>query len=354
MYAFKVVTVLFKLFIAFLLYPVYFLFKLRIKEDKIVIGTRNGESGYDNGEIYYSYLKDKNNIHVTFISRKLNHKDHSTIKKNSIRANLIVLNSDIIYITHSQSDIIDYWWRLLLFKKIIFMQHGVIGIKKLPEYERKKFDAIVASNEYEYAIFKKYYAYNSDNIIKCGLPRFDLYTVRESCPLQVKTCLIMFTWRKHYEDNNMFRIKKVVEKLKEIDPNIIIYIASHEMAKRSYSRPLKDITFVSSQDISNVIKSTDLLITDFSSVAWDYLYQNKLVCFIQDDLKDYIDSEGVYYEEESFFGHFTKSYDDIDMFFLDEIINSNKTNNARFLSKYYFYAHGTKKHAELLYSETRR
>lgn len=353
MYAFNVVIVLLKLSIAFLIYPVYYLFKLRIKQDKIVVGTRNGVSGYDNGEIYYSYLLNQTKSHVNFISRKLNYEDRSIIKKNSIMANLIILDSDIIYITHSQSDIIDYWWRLLLFKKIIFIQHGVIGIKKLPEYERKKFNAIVASSEYEYAIFKKYYTSNSNNVIKSGLPRFDLYSVRETCPLQVKTCLIMFTWRKHYEDNNIFRINQVAEKLREIDPSIIIYIASHEMAKESYKKQLKDITFVRSQDISNVIKNTDLLITDFSSVAWDYLYQNKLICFIQDDLRDYINSEGVYYEEDDFFGHFTKSFDEIDTFFLDEIIKSNRMNNVRFLSKYRFYAHGTKKHAELLYSETR-
>ncbi|MHA1081082.1 CDP-glycerol glycerophosphotransferase family protein [Enterobacter ludwigii] len=353
MYSFKVLMVFLKLVVAFLLYPAYYLYKLRIKQDKIIIGTRNGESGFDNGEIFYLYLLKKTDSRVMFVSRKPKYKDTSTVKKNSIRANLTILDSDIIYVTHSQSDIIDYWWRLLLFKKIIFIQHGVIGIKKLPEYERKKFDGIVASNEYEAAIFKKYYVNSADKIVKSGLPRFDLYSVRETCPLQVQTCLIMFTWRKYYEDNNIFRINQVVEKLRKIDPTLDIYIASHEMVKKSYRKPLNGINFVSSKDINNIIKNTDLLITDFSSVAWDYLYQNKLVCFIQDDFKDYIDSEGVYYIEDDFFGHFTKSFDEIDMFFLDKIISSNRKNNSRFLSKYHFYAHGTKKHAELLYSETR-
>lgn len=353
MYVFKVVFVLLKLFTAFLIYPIYYIAKYRIKQKKIIVGTRNGDTGYDNGEIFYSYLLNKTNSQVNFISRNLDGDDSFVLKKNSIRSDLAILDSDIIYVTHSESDLIDYWWRILFFKRIIFIQHGVIGIKRLPEYERKKFSAIVSSNEYETIVFNEYYLNNSEQIIKSGLPRFDFYSVRESCPRKVKSCLIMFTWRKYYVDNNINRIKQVIEKLKKLDSSLVIYIASHEMAKSSCRDSLCDVSFVGSKDIHKIIEKTDLLITDFSSVSWDYLYQNKLICFIQDDLKNYIDSEGVYYTQDDFFGHFTSNIDDIDSSFLEDIINSNRINNVRFLRKYHFYAHGTKKHAELLYSGTR-
>ncbi|MBT0461241.1 hypothetical protein [Morganella morganii] len=128
---FSVTFIFIKIIISFLIYP------FSSKKDTIIIGTRNGNSGYDNGEILFEYfLKKGIKSHFLIYNNPENY-NNNIIKKNSIKSILKIINAKYIYITHSESDILSYLWRIFKYKKYIFIQHGVIGIKCLPEYQKK-------------------------------------------------------------------------------------------------------------------------------------------------------------------------------------------------------------------------
>ncbi|MEQ5161774.1 CDP-glycerol glycerophosphotransferase family protein [Proteus terrae] len=341
--------ILFKIIISFLIYP-FFSKKYR---NTIIIGTRNGEPGYDNGEILFEYLQKKGEKDYFLIYIKPEPGNKNILKKNTIKSILRIISSKYIYITHSESDVLSYLWRFFRYKKYIFIQHGVIGIKYLPEYQKKSYFRYISSNHYETEIFLNHFKIKKDKIIQSGLPRFDKYLVKKENSYEINSCLIMFTWRKNKKCNKI-NYNEIISKLKKENPRIKIYITTHNM-----SQELDDIiegaSYVKNTDLPYLIKNTDLLVTDYSSISWDYLYQNKYIWFYHYDHNSYIKNEGTYCQFDSFFGY--RSYAE-DIISIDNITNkiiiNNIANNPTFLKRNYFYLYNENNHINTLLQEVKK
>lgn len=48
------------------------------------------------------------------------------------------------------------------------------------------------------------------------------------------------------------------------------------------------------ENLSNIIRKTSTLITDYSSVCWDYIYTKREVLFFQPDKEKYLEQVGLY------------------------------------------------------------
>ncbi|NBN58827.1 hypothetical protein GWJ07_03965 [Proteus sp. G2639] len=344
------IIILFKIIISFLIYP---FFSNKYK-NTILIGTRNGEPGYDNGEILFEYLKESGEKNYFLIYKNISSKIDGILKKNSIHSILRIISAKYIYITHSESDILSYLWRIFKYKKYIFIQHGVIGIKCLPEYQKKKYFKYISSNLYETEVFINHFKIEKNKIIQSGLARFDKYSVNNQDICEINSCLIMFTWRKKTTYHNNINYNKIVSMLRKNNPNIKIYITNHNMSK-NLPNEIEHITYVKNTELPHIIKNTDLLITDYSSISWDYLYQNKCIWFYHYDHNRYMADEGTYCNFASFFGYQTheNNLTDIDNI-IDEIIKFNNINNTIFLKKNFFYLHNEKKHMKTLLQQVEK
>ena len=343
------VVILLKVITSFIIYP---FFSKRYK-NTIIIGTRNGDSGYDNGEILFEHLKEKGEKNYFLIYKKNTYNKNQILKKDTINSILRIISSKYIYITHSESDILSYLWRLFKYKKYIFIQHGVIGIKCLPEYQRKNYFKYISSNYYETKIFLDYFNIKKDKIIQVGLPRFDKYSIQRKKTNEINSCLIMFTWRKNgnHKEINYY---KLISVLRKSNPNIKIYITTHNMSNTLHHE-IEQTSHIKNSELPFIMRSTDLLITDYSSISWDYLYQNKYIWFYHYDHDNYIANEGTYCQFDSFFGYRTyeENIENIDNI-INEIIINNDTNNAAFLEKNFFYLHNKNNHIEALLQEVKK
>lgn len=185
--------------------------------------------------------------------------------------------------------------------KFIFIQHGVIFLKESVMLDNclysDKFDKVLISGDVEYRLFKKY-KWQDDKFIKCGLPRWDL--LPKSIKQKEKSIFIMFTWRRLdclsfdtslYKQNilSLINSTKLHKYLQEHD--VKVYFALHHalygLQKIEFSIDNPNICFVDSSDISKYVKICSCLITDFSSLAFDFMFQNKPVISY---LLDYNDS----------------------------------------------------------------
>ncbi|MCV5539738.1 CDP-glycerol glycerophosphotransferase family protein, partial [Escherichia coli] len=83
------------------------------------------------------------------------------------------------------------------------------------------------------------------------------------------------------------------ERLKEYlsENNIIMYYKPHHKIshlKLDLSSCKNIILLKDYDDLTHYICESDLLITDYSSVAWDFLYSNREVIFYIFDIDEYI------------------------------------------------------------------
>lgn len=64
-------------------------------------------------------------------------------------------------------------------------------------------------------------------------------------------------------------------------------------------------------NITDELLNAKVLITDYSSVCYDFFYLGKKVCFYQYDKKKYLDQVGSYVDLDNFFSRSNETVDDL-------------------------------------------
>ncbi len=214
-------------------------------------------------------------------------------------------------------------------QKIIFLQHGVIA-NDLPLYhkEQSNFDLFICGSKPEFDYISDHFHYTQDEVQYTGLARFDsLQSVSHK-----KQVLIMPTWRKwlfeadeqtiarsEYVErwNHLLHHPRLVELTEKYDVDIVFY--PHQLMQKylevfSSSNRRVIIGDYHHFDVQELLKESSLLITDYSSVQFDFAYMYKPVLYYQ-------------FDEEAFFGnHNTKhGYFDYDKMGFGEKVQNEET-----------------------------
>ena len=136
----------------------------------------------------------------------------------------------------------------------------------------------------------------------------------------------MFTWRKikkgknisplYYDSFNKLFTNIQLNKCLE-ENNVILYFCYHHALKEKkiiYLNNRKKIKFISQNEISELLKNSSLIITDFSSIIFDAIVQRKtLILYIPDGLDPNL--KDIYIKE--YYETITKIKNGT--FFLDEV-----------------------------------
>lgn len=143
-------------------------------------------------------------------------------------------------------------------------------------------------------------------ILETGYPRTDdLYrsenniAIKEELglPLDKKIILYAPTWRK----NNVFDLKLDIEKMRQrLSGEYILLVKIHHLSAKQYDL-VPDNQFVydltTFNPIEDLYKIADIMITDYSSVMFDYLPLNRPMIFYVYDYEDYTQRErGAYFD----------------------------------------------------------
>ena len=156
---------------------------------------------------------------------------------------------------------------------------------------------------FKYFLYVAYkYGWKRRNIIKLNLPKWDKYNEQNNSKSYLKnilynnhSILIMFTWREiirnkqisyYYFKNIMSLIlnKKLNKELKT--NNITLYFSLHHKIYVNYKyifEQIKYIKFIELINIVDYIEISNLFITDFSSIIFDFIYRKKpFIVYIPD------------------------------------------------------------------------
>lgn len=232
--------------------------------------------------------------------------------------------------------------RLRLFmrkdQRHINLKHG-ISKDFLPgsfNFRKVGFDLYIAGAKPEYEAIKEQFNYPDKNIALTGFCRFDAL---HGLPKPDKTILIMPTFRtwlktsdsskKEASEEEMERFKKsryyeafrdllqdenLQRKASEHGYRILFYLhytfQPYVKAFEPFENDVVTICKRTEYDVQQLLVSSSMLITDYSSVFFDYGYMMKPMLFYQFDLEEYRDKhykEGYFSYERDAFGPLVKT-----------------------------------------------
>ncbi len=201
---------------------------------------------------------------------------------------------------------IDFFVRLdklgLVRGKKIFLQHGIIKDNLTYLYNGNVHtDLFVCSAKPEYEYVRDNFGYEDGVVQMLGLCRYDAL---QKPTHRTNKVLVMPTWRyslqgadkEQFMQSDYFRkfdelltSKRLCELLKKYDCELLFYphiqmqgfIDCFSSSERVKIMSFKDCT------VQELLINTDVLITDFSSVFFDYAYMEKPVIFYQFDETDF-------------------------------------------------------------------
>ena len=224
----------------------------------------------------------------------------------------------------------------------INLKHG-ISKDFLPgsfDFRKVGFDLYIAGAKPEYDAIKEQFNYPDKNIALTGFCRFDaLYNL----PKPEKSILIMPTFRswlrtsdsskseasedemqtflnsKYYKAyKSLLTDPSILEKAKEKGYNILFYLhytfQPYVKAFEPFANDVVTVCKRSEYDIQKLLTSSSMLITDYSSVFFDYGYMKKPMLFYQFDIDEYRDKhykEGYFSYERDAFGPIVKNCNEV-------------------------------------------
>lgn len=333
----------------------------------------------DNSFYYFIYIQQnilKNKLYFVIKKDSPDYKKVIKYKKHvvhfmSIKHLILILSSK--YFVASEAKGHAYAWRhnqsisrfMLNRKPFVFLQHGVLGLKKVDNtfFANNKLnhaDLFVASSNFEKDIIVNYLGYNPQNVVTTGLARWD---IKEKINKE-KKIFIMPTWRVNLElsqeesflkSNFYLEYRKLIfsDSLIKVleDSGYIIHFMLHPkfvQFEKYFDSSSSRIQVISQNDaeIINELRSSQLVITDYSSILWDALYYNIPGILFQFDQEDYLNLQGSYLDLK-------KELNELIIYSMDDLIDfiilfiKDEGNNSKvdaILEKkdYYFKYHDQK------------
>lgn len=305
--------------------------KLKKSNHNLWLISERGDDARDNGYVFFKYLREQHpEINVAYVIDKYS-VDYKKVKSigrvvqhGSLEHYALIfiasklISSHIMGFTPCPGFFVGVDKRIKILKgKRIFLQHGIIkdNIEGL-KYPNTDVDIFIcgAKKEYEYVV--KNYNYPDGVVQYTGLARYDNLLDFNT----KKQILLMPTWRKwinaysmeEFQESEYYKVyqsilssKKLNELLKKYRYQLVFY-PHYEIQK---FLPVFSggenviIASFSNYDVATLLKESEILITDYSSVYFDFAYMEKPILYFQFDKENFL--RGHYqkgYFDESTFG----------------------------------------------------
>ena len=316
-------SILFFRFVYLLLYPFY-------RKKRIWLFMDRQENADDNAEHLYKYaVTQKDNIKKYFtVSDEFGDFTRLSNLPNvlefySIKQRLVYLFAEKIISSHPDENILNPFmgknvksYSGLINSDKIFLQHGVTkdNVSSWLHKSDKNLKLITTVSDAERKSFlDPGYNYDENIIQTLGFPRFDNLKTNEKTKRQI---LIAPSWRtdlhnmtiKYIMDSNYFKTinslinnKTLISIAEKYDYKIIFKPHPMVYGYVDLFETNEYVTINEKTTYQVLFKDSDLLITDYSSIAFDFSYMKKPIIYYQHD-DDYNFKEGYFKYKTMGFG----------------------------------------------------
>ncbi|SDK14199.1 CDP-glycerol glycerophosphotransferase [Sediminibacillus albus] len=357
-----IISILKKLFIR--CYKILFTLMTKFPPNKrlVVFESFLGKQFSDNPRAVYEYMVEHNMDYTLYWSvDKRNedlfkNKNLKTIRRLSLRW-LLIMPRAKYWITNSRLPLwipkpkhttyVQTWHGTPLKKLAADMNEVHMPGTTTEKYKRNfieeaaKWDFLVSPNQYSSEIFRRAFQFDK-TLIESGYPRNDyLYyannkeTVdqlkqKHNLPKGKKIILYAPTWRDNqFHEKGQYKFDlslNLAEMQKSLGSDYILLLRMHYLIAEDVDLSVYDgfaYDYSTYEDIRELYLMADLMITDYSSVFFDYANLQRPIIFFVYDIDEYRDKlRGFYFDlEEKAPGPLVKTTEEV----INEIINFDKT-----------------------------
>lgn len=285
-----------------------------------------GDDARDNGYIMFKYLRhEQQYINVYYLIKKKS-VDYPKVKSlgkvvryKSFKHWLLYRAAECRMSTHltafAPGNYIGEWFKHHKQGGInVFLQHGITH-NEFPSnyYEYNGSDLFICGAKPEYDHISKNCHYPEGNVVYTGFSRFDELHNYET----KNQILVMPTWRSYLQGlskvefkqskyfqawDSLLRSKELNDKLEKENTKLVFYI-HYSLQKYSdcFTGYDSNVTIAdfNHYDVQTLLKESIFLITDYSSIFFDFAYMRKPLIYYQFDENEFYDK----HYQRSYFNH---------------------------------------------------
>lgn len=300
---------------------------IRINKKMILFSSFMGKSYNDSPRCIYEYLKANANEDYTYVwafeePEKFKHLGCKVVKIDTFKYFIYALKAKY-WVTCVNIE------RGLKFKKkkTIYLNtwHG-IAMKKIgndcegrKDYDFSKINYFCVSSEYDKKVFASAFKTSEQNYFSCGMPRNDelFYSLNNpeykkelleklNLPTNKKIILYAPTWRDSIDNGKTYKVDIPVDFKKwekELGKDYIVLFRAHvkttEIMKVEFNDFLRN--YSNYECVNHLMIVSDLLITDYSAISFDYSILEKPIFCYGYDYEQYVSERGLYITPKELF-----------------------------------------------------
>lgn len=332
----------------FKLFYVLFCF-LPINKNKVVFASDSRTEL--NGNFFFVYeelLKRNLNLEIKFLfNESVNHKrrfqEIIAMAYQMATAKIILLDDffPMVYTLRirKDADLIQIWHAAGAFKTFGFSRLGRPGGPSPYSKNHRNYTKAAVSSEGIRGNYAEGFGITEDKVYATGIPRSDIFfdedyksyvkkKLHEKYPILKEKKVILFapTFRGNGQTSAYYSYENLnlAELYNELSSEYVFLLKVHPFVKNKIKIPYEYadffVDFSEYREINDLLLVTDILITDYSSVCFEFALLNKPMLFFAYDVNEYIESRDFYYDYFDFIpGPLVKT--------THEIINAIKTEN---------------------------
>lgn len=330
----------------------------RLDNNIWLIGERT-DTAQDNGIVLFKWLRSHTDVEAYYVIdeeasdyQKIKHLDY-VITFGSRAHFEVISKAKVLLSTHDLENIVPYktaapFWHYKDTTKV-FLQHGVLGRKNVEyhkEYYHMPFDLFnVSSTKEKRDIVMNQLGYEDREVAITGLSRFD------NLPLtpqkEIRKILLMPTWRDWLNSDFIFESSTYLQQYMKLinDKSLIDYLKAHHIEFNFYPHyrsqaffkkfgtdinPYVNFIELGEQTVQDLLIEHDILITDYSSVSFDFSYMQKPVIFYHFDVNRFFRKGILRPVKETFIGDITYTNNEIINSIKRIVENGYEFNNSAF------------------------
>lgn len=328
-----------------ILYPIA---KLIFGNKRVWIICERGDDARDNGYWMFKYLSTEHsyvNQYYLIDKKSVDYKKiknlGKVVKYKSFKHWLLYCAAEVRMTTHlaafAPGNFIGEYFKHHKQKGInVFLQHGITHNEFPSNYfDHNGSDLFICGAKPEFNHISKNCGYPLNNVVYTGFARFDgLHDIQVK-----KQILIMPSWRNYLGDvskdefqksnyyknwNAVLANKDLIDYCRTNSIRVVFY-PHYEMQKFidcffNLENDVISIADFDNYDVQTLLKESALLITDYSSILFDFAYMRKPQILFQFDIDDFY---GKHYQH-SYFNHKRDGFGDV-VFNSDELIEKVKS-----------------------------